>query len=116
MEFPENRERTAHGDDGKRGRGERGGQDEEKFSEDNVEAREWARENRLHRAALLLAGRQVNGGVHGSRHAQKDHHVADEAAEGRATHLSRRSDAVLLDLERLDEGASPVLRPAAVAT
>src|SRR5271155_3690103 len=75
----------------------------EKLPDHEIGARDRARKNRFHRAALFFAGRQIHCRVHRSREAEDDDHVGDQAAEHRRADLGGRSDIFRFDGERLEK-------------
>src|SRR5450759_335171 len=65
-----------------------------------MRARYGTAENRLDRAAFLLARRQVHGWIHRPGQTQQDDEVRNDSAQDRASHLLRRRDILLLNVER----------------
>ena len=66
-----------------------------------MHAGDGAGENGFHRAALFFAGGQVHGGVHRAGHAEKDDHIADEAADSGTADFLRRGDVFTPEFKRL---------------
>src|SRR5208337_1472314 len=100
VQVPEDRERHAHGRHGKCGRDESGGKDEKELPEHEVDSSNRAGEYGFHRAAFFFPGSEIHGGIHAPREAEKDDHVADDAAESCAADLFGRGHVVLLDFKR----------------
>jgi len=101
--------RRRHGRDGECGGDERGGEHEEELAEDQVHAGDGAGKYGFHRAAFLFARGQVHGGIHASGEAEKDYHVADDAAEGRAADLSGGATLCSLNFKRFESRFGEVL-------
>src|SRR6266404_2574176 len=102
-------ERNAHRQDGESGRTQCGREDQKKFAQDEMHARDGTGKDGFHCAALFFASGEVHGGIHRAAHAEKDDHITDDAAESGAADFFGRRDVFLLHVKRSENGFREIL-------
>src|SRR5438874_641349 len=74
-----------------------------------IDARKRAGEDGFHGAAFLFSGSEIDGGINGAGHGEKDDHIAKKTAESGAADFFGGSNVVFFGFEGRDEGVREII-------